>query len=89
MGGDEFAAFALVAEENFGDIIKGRIQAALKRMNSASDKPYYVNMSIGTYEFVIGEETNIDQILNKADAELYHEKKNKKKVIYKPEYKKA
>ena len=86
MGGDEFAAFALVAEDNFSDIIKARIRTALKRMNGSSDKPYYVNMSIGTYEFVIGEETNIDQILNKADAELYHEKKNKKKVIYKPEY---
>lgn len=89
MGGDEFAAFALVAEDNFSDIIKGRIRTALKRMNGTSDKPYYVNMSIGTYEFVIGEESNIDQILNKADAELYHEKKNKKKVIYKPEYEAA
>lgn len=88
MGGDEFAAFALVEEENFGETIKERIRASLKRMNAVSDKPYYVNMSIGTYEFTIGEETNIDQILNKADAALYVEKKSKVKVLYKPEYKK-
>ena len=83
MGGDEFAAFALSADENFSFTIKDRIKKALERMNNSSDKPYLVNMSIGTYEFVIGEETNIDQILNKADAQLYHEKKNKNKVIYK------
>ena len=88
MGGDEFAAFALVAGDNFGDMIKERIRESLKRMNDVSGKMYYVNMSIGTYEFVIGEENNIDQILNKADAALYVEKKNKVKVIYKPEYKK-
>lgn len=84
MGGDEFAAFALVADDNFSVTIRERITGALKRMNDASSKPYYVNMSIGTHEFVIGEEKNIDQILNKADANLYHEKKNKVKVIYKP-----
>lgn len=88
MGGDEFAAFALVVGDNFSEMIKERIRDSLKRMNDTSGKMYYVNMSIGTYEFVIGEETNIDQILNKADAALYQEKKNKVKVIYKPEYKK-
>ena len=48
-----------------------------------NDKPYYVNMSVGTCEFVIGEDSNLDHILNAADADLYKEKKNKKKVIYK------
>ncbi|MCR5701622.1 MAG: GGDEF domain-containing protein [Lachnospiraceae bacterium] len=89
MGGDEFAAFALIAEDNFGDVIKDRIRTYLREMNSSSDKPYLVNISIGTYEFVIGKETNIDQILNKADAELYKEKKSKNKVLYKEGYKKS
>jgi diguanylate cyclase (GGDEF)-like protein len=89
MGGDEFAAFALIAEDNFGDVIKDRIRTYLREMNNSSDKPYLVSMSIGTYEFVIGKENNIDQILNKADAELYKEKKSKKKVLYKEGYKKS
>lgn len=89
MGGDEFAAFALIAEDDFGDVIKDRIRTYLRDMNNASNKPYLVSMSIGTYEFVIGKEQNIDQILNKADAELYKEKKSKKKVLYKEGYKKS
>ena len=86
MGGDEFAAFALVSDDHFEEIIRERVKETLNKLNDNNDKPYYVGMSMGTYEFVIGEETNIDQILNKADADLYHEKKNKKKVLYKPGY---
>ena len=81
MGGDEFAAFAIVDQENFPQEIKNRIQASMKEFNDHCDKPYYVNISIGVYEFVIDETVNFEQILNKADAELYIEKKEKKKRI--------
>lgn len=82
MGGDEFAAFAIVSHENFAETLKSRIHAILAEMNE-NDKPYYVNMSIGTHEFVIEKDLNLDHILNEADRDLYREKKNKKKVIYK------
>ncbi|MDE6625072.1 MAG: diguanylate cyclase [Lachnospiraceae bacterium] len=82
MGGDEFAAFAIVSNDNFADELKQRIHSILAKMNE-NDKPYYVNMSIGTHEFVIDENTNLDHVLNAADTNLYKEKKNKKKVVYK------
>lgn len=82
MGGDEFAAFAIVSHDNFAETLKERIRGILAEMNE-NDKPYYVNMSIGTHEFVIEENTNLDHILNAADENLYKEKKNKKKVVYK------
>ncbi|MCM1499451.1 MAG: GGDEF domain-containing protein [Clostridium sp.] len=82
MGGDEFAAFAIISHDHFADELKQRIHSILAAMNE-NDKPYYVNMSIGTYEFVIGEDTNLDHVLNVADTNLYKEKKNKKKVVYK------
>lgn len=82
MGGDEFAAFAIVSHDNFAEELKQRIHAILATMNE-NDKPYYVNMSIGTHEFVIGKDSNLDHILNAADENLYKEKKNKKKIIYK------
>ena len=81
MGGDEFAAFAIVNQENFPQKIKDRIQASMKEFNDHCDKPYYVNISIGVYEFVIDETVNIEQVFSKADAELYIEKKEKKKRI--------
>lgn len=82
MGGDEFAAFAIVSHEYYAEALKQRIHGILAKMND-NDKPFYVNMSIGTHEFVIQEDTNLDHILNVADEDLYKEKKNKKKVVYK------
>ena len=81
MGGDEFAALAIVNEEDFPKKIRNKIQTAMKEFNEQSDKPYYVNISIGIYEFVIDETVNIEQVFNKADADLYIEKKEKKKRI--------
>lgn len=82
MGGDEFAAFAIVSHDNFAETLRERIQGILAELN-VNDKPFYVNMSIGTYEFIITEQSNLDHILNTADENLYKEKKNKKKVVYK------
>lgn len=83
MGGDEFAAFAIISQEHFAETIKERIHSVLQDMNNNCDKPYYVNMSVGTCEFIIGKDSNLDHILNEADTNLYKEKKHKKKVVYK------
>lgn len=82
MGGDEFAAFSLISEENFGGVITERIHNGLKQKNE-NDKPYYVDISVGTYEFVIDENSVMDDILGYADRALYEEKRNKVKVVYK------
>ncbi len=82
MGGDEFAAFALASYDHFDEKIRKRIQGILMEKN-INDKPYYVNMSIGTYEFIIDENSDLDGILGNADEALYKEKKNKVKVVYK------
>lgn len=82
MGGDEFAAFAIINDAQFAVKLKERIQNILKKLNE-NTKPYYVNMSIGTYEFVIQEGVDLEAILNFADEQLYIEKRNKVKVVYK------
>jgi diguanylate cyclase (GGDEF)-like protein len=82
MGGDEFAAFAIVNHDNFSETLRERIQEILAKLNE-NDKPYYVNMSIGTHEFIIDADTNLNHVLNAADENLYLEKKNKVKVVYK------
>ncbi|MBQ9982995.1 MAG: GGDEF domain-containing protein [Lachnospiraceae bacterium] len=83
MGGDEFAAFAVVSQENFPETIKKRIHTVLSEMDAVSGKPYHVEMSVGTAEFVIDETLNLEHILTQADVDLYAEKKNKKKKVYK------
>ena len=81
MGGDEFAAFAIITQESCTDKIKDRIQKSMKEFNDQCDKPYYVNISIGVHEFIIDDSVEIEQVLTKADADLYVEKKEKKKRI--------
>lgn len=83
MGGDEFAAFAIVTQENFPESIRQRIHTVLEQLNEKSDKAYLVSMSIGVVEFEITEGTDIQRILNEADMDLYAEKKVKQKKIYK------
>lgn len=83
MGGDEFAAFALIDQENLSEIIKDRIRIISAERNNESDKPYFVNMSIGVYEFYCGKDIDVEDVLNEADKDLYIEKKNKKKVVLK------
>ncbi len=85
MGGDEFAAFAIVNRDDFPNLIKARIQSALAELNEDSGKPYYVGISIGTAEFMIRENTNVEEMLTRADEKLYLEKKNKVKILYKSE----
>ena len=81
MGGDEFAAFAIIKQDSCSEKIKDRIQKSMKEFNDQCNKPYFVNISIGAQEFIIDDTVKIEQILTKADAELYIEKKEKKKKI--------
>ncbi len=83
MGGDEFAAFAIVNQDNFPDTIRKRIHSVLEGMNEQNDKLYRIAMSVGIVEFVIGEDSDIERILSEADMDLYAEKKNKRKQVYK------
>lgn len=83
MGGDEFAAFAIVNQEHFPDTIRKRIHSVLEKFNEQNDKPYRIAMSVGIVEFVIGEDSDIQRILNEADMDLYVEKKAKRKQVYK------
>jgi PleD family two-component response regulator len=52
-------------------------------VNEQSGKPYYINVSVGVVEFDCEKGTDFQQLLDDADALLYEEKKNKKKVILK------
>lgn len=84
MGGDEFAVFAIVGQqENIEEEIRSRIQNLTKEKNAVSGKEYYVNMSIGFCEFICDEKVNISEILDEADKNLYFEKQHKIKRVFK------
>ena len=83
IGGDEFSAFAITNASNFTNTIKKRIHDISANVNEQSGKPYYINVSVGVVEFDCEKGTDFQQLLDDADALLYEEKKNKKKVILK------
>lgn len=83
IGGDEFAAFALMGSTENINQIHSRITDTADRFNKECDKPYYVNMSIGIFPFKCGSDIVLSDILEKADEILYQQKKNKKKSVLK------
>jgi diguanylate cyclase (GGDEF)-like protein len=82
-GGDEFAAFALVNQENYVAKLRERINAITDRANAKTDKPYYVSMSVGACEFLCEDGVSISDIMDTADGDLYSQKKSKRTEIMK------
>lgn len=83
IGGDEFAALALLGATENANQILNRISEASERFNRSCDKPYYVNMSTGIYPFICGSDIVLSDILEKADEVLYQQKHNKRKSVLK------
>jgi diguanylate cyclase (GGDEF)-like protein len=85
IGGDEFAAFAVCENRDIILQLPERIKNMAQQHNLESDKPFNVTVSVGIYELVCSEENNIQQYMDKADAALYLDKKNKNPDIMKHE----
>lgn len=82
IGGDEFAAFAIVERDNCADFVRERIKIRSKNINDTSGKPYLINMSAGICEFQCSSSVNIKDYLDIADERLYKEKQNKVKKVF-------
>lgn len=83
IGGDEYVAFLLTDEEGFTERIKKEFVVAGQEFNAASDKPYYVELSIGVYECICSKEVHFDEMLKKSDELLYVAKANRRKSVKK------
>lgn len=83
IGGDEFAALAVVNDESVIAGISERIKAIAAEHNKNSDKPYNVTVSIGLCAFECNENIKVQSLMDKADAELYADKKNKNPDVMK------
>lgn len=82
-GGDEFAAFALVNQDNYTNKIRERIEAITERENAKTEKEYYVSISIGICEFLCEDGVSIATVMDRADDDLYVQKKNKRVGVMK------
>lgn len=83
IGGDEFAALAVIKNENMAGEIRDRIILNSKLFNQSSDKPYYIELSIGYAVYKWSEELELNQMLSAADLMLYESKVKKRKDVKK------
>lgn len=84
-GGDEFVAFTYATDDRNVRSIRKEISEITKRKNEGNGKPYYVSMSVGICEFECGRDVDMKDLMDKADVDLYLEKKHKRSNVLKNE----
>jgi len=78
IGGDEYVALVVTDEENYGQQIVPNIKAFAEEFNQNTDKPFYVEMSVGVYEFVCDSGMDLGELFKKSDAVLYEQKRSRR-----------
>lgn len=83
IGGDEFISLILTERDDSCDILKKRLKKYAIDFNMSCEQPFYVEMSVGAYEFTCGEDVDFEEILRQSDIVLYEEKKRRRSSIKK------
>ena len=85
IGGDEFSVLSLIDEgcnaDEISSMIRCRIAEAQNNYNLAHQKPYNIMLSLGMYPFCCSDSVDLNNILSRADALLYSDKKNKVSIL--------
>jgi diguanylate cyclase (GGDEF)-like protein len=79
IGGDEFVVLSYNASLEHRDNIQERIQKNISHYNNTSGKSYKLSVSIGFACFESRSTITVDELIKKADKELYISKYKKKK----------
>ncbi len=83
IGGDEFVGFIPDTDSTEMSCICSSIKNMAAEFNQISDKPYYVNISMGVYFFDSADKETVEQLMTNADKILYENKKLKSKTVIK------
>lgn len=78
IGGDEFVVLVSREAVENPDIIENRLQQHIDAHNANEDRDYIISMSIGVVYKDPGKPSSIDELISKADALMYEQKKHKR-----------
>lgn len=79
IGGDEFAIFPIDTTKEGVNAAVSRFKANIKTFNSRSTLPSPLSVSMGAAQFDPKHPCSVDQLVDKADALMYREKRKKSK----------
>ena len=78
IGGDEFVVLSESTDES-GQIVLTRLYENIKDHNAKGARRYTLSVSVGATQFDPNHPVSIDELLSKADALMYAEKRKKSK----------
>lgn len=81
LGGDEFAVLALEASGEDAKLLVERLRAQIRDFNRMNREPYQLSMSLGLARHEDGSRSRLDELLARADAAMYEEKRSKRKAV--------
>ena len=77
IGGDEFVVLSESTDEN-GEIVMPRLYENIKDYNAKRSRRYTLSISMGTTQFDPNYPISIDELLSKADALMYAQKRKRR-----------
>jgi diguanylate cyclase (GGDEF)-like protein len=75
IGGDEFVVLAISANGGDATVLINRLHKKMAELNNSGANPYHISLSIGTSAWLPGGPINLDDLLARADAQMYQNKR--------------
>ena len=80
LGGDEFAIFAVDLEAQHALLLDQRVREQLLRFKAEHPRPYELSFSIGLSQQDLDLPYALDDLLRRADENMYEEKRRKREA---------
>lgn len=81
IGGDEFAIFTLNVDQEKGKALLQKLFETLQKLNAKQKHPFELSFSSGGVYLKEGENSSLEELLKKADASLYVEKRKIRRLF--------
>ena len=88
IGGDEFVVLMIQAKGENAQVIKDRLQKNIDQYNAAAEK-FSISLSVGITQFNPQDDVSIEELLVRADQQLYQDKQTKWDRQYKEQIRRS
>ena len=78
LGGDEFLALAMYCDGNEAELISNRLYENLRQHNARGRREYELSLSVGFAQFDAGNDSCIEDVIERADQAMYQHKQSRK-----------